>query len=283
MTNTKVFISGLLFVVVFVGIQLFRNQNISMNDFKNYSIVFIIAFVLIIASLLYSNSNVEHFADTVPVTSNEALQNLASMYANGNLTVSSLTVTGKSNLQGDTTITGNSSVTGNSAVTGNSTIGGTATITGKTSLLGDTNVGKNITMFADPSAQDKLQIKPDGNAPGYLYFNKGSVLGLANVPSPLTVASPVIVGGDTTVNGKLTVNGKSILNDDVHIGYTTLYFNSQDFFNGFDHDYDPNVKPTNPKLDKDGAFDVTGRAYTWINRSHQRGYSGTGGWKWMDN
>ncbi len=260
MTNTKVFISGLLFVVVFVGIQMFRNQNISTNDLKNYSIVFIIAFVLIIASLLWSNSNVEHFADAT-VTSNEALQNLASMYANGNLTVSSLTVTGKSNLQGDTTITGNS------AVTGNSTISGTATISGKTSLLGDTNVGKNITMFADPSAQDKLQIKPDGNAPGYLYFNKSSALGLYNVPSPLTVASPVIVGGDTAVNGKFTVNGKSIFNDIVNIGYTQLPFNEHDYFRGFKH-----AEGEKPTFNADGTVNLAHRGYSYMNTDPYSGY-----------
>ncbi len=217
MINKQVFISGLLFVVAFVGIQLFRNQNISTNDLKNYSIVFITAFVLIIGSLLWFNPNIEHFADatvaTAPTISNEGLQNLASMYNNGNLTVSSLTVTGKSVLQGDTaitgntTMTGNSTITGNSAVTGNATVGGTATITGKTSLLGDTNIGKNITMFADPNAQDKLQIKPDGNAPGYLYFNKSSALGLYNVPSALSV------GADTTINGNLIANNIAAKND----------------------------------------------------------------------
>ncbi len=272
MSNIKVLASGLLFITIFIIIQLSRNQNITTNDLKNYVILFLTSFVLIIGySLCFGNKTVENFADAVPITSNEALQNLASMYANGNLTVSNLTVTGKSNLQGD------------AIIGGNTTIGGTATVTGKTSLLADTNVGKNIVMFADPNAQDKLQIKPDGNAPGYLYFNKSSVLGLANVPTPLTVASPVIVGGDTTVNGKLTVNGKSVLNDDVHVGYTTLYYNSQDFFNGFDHDYDPAVKPTSPKLNSDGTIDVTGRAYTWINRIHQRGYTGTGHGGWMDS
>ncbi len=85
--------------------------------------IHIMLFLLIIVLFaLYAHLYLTIFSENFTPISNDALQNLASLYNNGTLTVSNLKVTQNASIGGNLTTAGNSTVSGNSTVAGSSTL-----------------------------------------------------------------------------------------------------------------------------------------------------------------
>lgn len=80
---------------------------------KNTELLIIIALLILMYLEKYTSKSIdiEHF------DSNEAVQNLASMYNSDKITVKNLEVTGDVNIKGNTNITGNTTLTGNANIT----------------------------------------------------------------------------------------------------------------------------------------------------------------------
>jgi hypothetical protein len=127
-----------LVIVSFVCVYKSENCDIKLK-YALYSLCAII-FVIQLQKLMNNNMN-ENFDSN---DAKEALQNIASVYNNGVLTVSKLNVTG------DLAVTGKSSFGGDLAVTGKSSFGDD--ITGaKTLIIKDVTIG-NVLTIRDPAA-----------------------------------------------------------------------------------------------------------------------------------
>jgi hypothetical protein len=98
-----------LIVVSFVCVYKCENCDIKLK-YALYSLCTII-FIIQSQKLMNNNTN-EYFTSG---TANEALQNIASLYNSGNLTVSKLTVTGDLAVNGTSTIGGNLAITGDTS------------------------------------------------------------------------------------------------------------------------------------------------------------------------
>lgn len=106
-----------------------------------------IVLIIIIIVLLYLWNNVtEPFALTTQET-NEAIQNISSVYNNQNMTIDNLNMTGNLSTTGTSTLTGlvtannGVNITGPLSVNGSSTI---PTVTGNQSISGNLTVGGTI-------------------------------------------------------------------------------------------------------------------------------------------
>jgi len=107
---------------------------------NRYHFIFLCIIVVIIFLIIYflfikNSINIDNFtsetgaANTETCAINcEALQNLASLYSNSNMTVSNINITGNASITGTTTL--NNTSASNINVTGNTAVGGTTTLTG---------------------------------------------------------------------------------------------------------------------------------------------------------
>lgn len=98
----------------------------------NISTILIIIFIILILYLTCSKN--EHLT-----TTDETVQNIASMYNNGNVITTNLTSTG------DTTVGGNLTTSKNLTVDGSATVNGNATIDGSTNINGPATITGGIT------------------------------------------------------------------------------------------------------------------------------------------
>jgi hypothetical protein len=128
-----------LVIVSFVCVYKSENCDIKLK-YALYSLCAII-FVIQLQKLMNNNMN-ENFDST---DAKEALQNIASIYNKGELTVSKLNVTG------DLAVTGKSSFGGDLAVTGKSSFGDDITGAKNLTITKDVAIG-NLLIIRDPAA-----------------------------------------------------------------------------------------------------------------------------------
>ena len=129
-----------LVIVSFVCVYKSENCDIKLK-YALYSLCAII-FVIQLQKLMNNNNMYENFDST---DAKEALQNIASVYNDGVLTVSKLNVTG------DLAVTGKSSFGGDLAVTGKSSFGDDITGAKNLTITKDVAIG-NLLIIRDPAA-----------------------------------------------------------------------------------------------------------------------------------
>ena len=156
-----------------------------MNGQFVYIVLIIIIIILAIKvqyleNIVY-NGSTEHLT-SISDSNNEALQNLATAYNSGSMTVTNLTVTGDATVSGNATVGGltklkntqiNGTTTGTGdanfstiTTTGNATIGGTTTSTGKLTVTGGSDFSGPSHLFKDTVNSGTIKI-------GSFYGNPG--------------------------------------------------------------------------------------------------------------
>lgn len=139
------------------------------------NILLVILMVIIIVILLFNqNNNIEGFTSE----NLEAIQNLSSMYENGNLKIKDLTVTGNANITGDANITGNANI--NSSLFTNKgqlnflTQGNAVYIETDRDIInltGPRGAGFKKLQSSDLTIDGILHVKGDSNIDGNINFN----------------------------------------------------------------------------------------------------------------
>jgi len=151
-----------LFILIIIAVSIYSYKEC---DIKLKYILYSFCAVLFINQLknLKDKNNGEHFNAS---ESNEALQNLASLYNSGNFTVSNLTVTGNLDVKGDTTLEGKTGLLKDLSVNGASTLSG---ITNHNNITTDNIITTGVINVTN--IDDKLQKWGIYNMNGILRIN----------------------------------------------------------------------------------------------------------------
>ena len=150
----------------------------------NIYIVFLLILLIILFYYAYLQNKLEGMSalnDSTEPLSNEAIQNVSSLYNKDNMTVSNINVTGTATVQGDTTIGGNAKINNISLTNG----GGSAGVV---------------------TGEGRLHI--DGPEILYLLNKSGVIIGKEwGGNGNLSVEGDLAVSGNLAVGGSLTIDG----------------------------------------------------------------------------
>lgn len=134
-------------------------MNINFN--RLIIILLIMIGIIVVLQFFYKNNEYENFTAT-GVLSNEALQNLASVYNAHKLSVTNLllndsaTITNNLSIGKDLSVGGNSKLSGDLSLGGSSTIGKDLSVTGNSTLSGTVGIGKDTTIGGNATVSGNI-------------------------------------------------------------------------------------------------------------------------------
>jgi hypothetical protein len=170
--------------------------------------IIIALLTLILINMIFGNrNNIDTFASTSNVNM-EAINNLASMYRDGVMTVP------KIKISGDLEVDGNALIEGNSTINGNSSIGGDSEINGNASIEGDLNVkNENKAKYFRLNGAEIGHIKTDGiiyRHGGQVYIGTDDNLYIRTNNNHNSNGKEVRVWADRLYANMVEIDGKKI-------------------------------------------------------------------------